>query len=165
MWIFWTGRTPCPQSSHFTFCQLHKILYDFRYRRNLLVGTPHPIVVSEAAIMPQRGSAWEEEETLHLLDAIDNVLPINPAECEQVRALHNVKYECHKHTTKTLMRVYGKLARTSEPTGSPNMPPAVSVGNVGYVVSAKLSQKSVGLTCRRRVGNVSGPMSATCDLS
>ncbi len=39
------------------------------------------------------------------------------------------------------------------------------VGNVGYVVSAKSSQKSVGLTCRRRVGDMSGPMLATCGLS
>ncbi len=39
------------------------------------------------------------------------------------------------------------------------------VGNVGYVVSAKSSQKSVGLTCRQRVGDMLGPMSATCGLS
>ncbi len=94
--------------------------------------------------MPQRGSAWEEEETLHLLDAIDDVLPINPAEWEQVRVLHNVQYEWHKRTTKTLMRVYGELARTSEPTGSPNMPPAVKLAK--KEVRERIKAKTDGTT-------------------
>ena len=77
--------------------------------------------------MPKRGGAWEEEETLNLLDAIDDVLPINPEEWEQVRALHNERYEWHRRTTKTLIRIFGELARTTEPTGSPNIPPAVKL--------------------------------------
>ena len=80
---------------------------------------------------------------MHLLDAIDDVLPINPAEWEQVRALHNVKYEWHKRTTKTLMRVYGKLAHTFEPTGSPNMPPAMKLAKE---VREKIKAKTDGTT-------------------
>ena len=81
----------------------------------------------EAVTMPKHGTAWEEDETLHLLDAIDEYLPINPEEWEQVKALHDQRYGSRRRTMKTLMRVYGELARTTEPTGNPNIPVVVKL--------------------------------------
>jgi len=93
--------------------------------------------------MPKRGNAWDEEETLYLLSAIDEFLPINPEEWEQVKALHDQRYASMRRTVKTLMRVFGELARTTEPTGSPRMPPTVKLAKE---VRERIRAKTDGTT-------------------
>ena len=60
--------------------------------------------------MPKRGNAWDEEETLYLLSAIDEFLPINPEEWEQVNALHDQRYALivdAAHRQDTHARLWG----------------------------------------------------------
>ena len=78
--------------------------------------------------MPKHGSVWEEKETLHLLYAIDEFLPINPEEWENVKNLHDLHYASMWRTTKTLMHIFGELACTTKLTGNPRIPVKMKLG-------------------------------------
>lgn len=75
--------------------------------------------------MPRRGPGWDEEEEMWLLDAIEEFTPINPAEWEQVKTTHDVRFSGKRRNVKSIIRKFTELARTAEPTGDPNIPPAV----------------------------------------
>ncbi len=84
---------------------------------------------------------------------------LGPAKCRHLR----VRPTCRKHVANMSQTSAAKLLLAHSLSKRwPTFVVVVLVGNVGYVVSAKSSQKSVWLTCWRRVGDMSGHMSATC---
>ena len=75
-----------------------------------------------------RGPNWTPEEQLHLMQMIEDTLPINPDDWLVVQSNHTKAYP--GRTIPALQRVFNDLARVTEPTGDPNIPPAVKMAKI-----------------------------------
>eukprot|EP00521_Asterionellopsis_glacialis_P008881 CAMPEP_0195285562 /NCGR_PEP_ID=MMETSP0707-20130614/3353_1 /TAXON_ID=33640 /ORGANISM="Asterionellopsis glacialis, Strain CCMP134" /LENGTH=179 /DNA_ID=CAMNT_0040345077 /DNA_START=141 /DNA_END=676 /DNA_ORIENTATION=+ len=73
----------------------------------------------------KRGQGYSIEETLSLLDILEQILPIGSDEWETVLREHHEKFSEQKRDVKSLKRKFGKLYCTQIPTGDPNCPPEV----------------------------------------
>ena len=73
--------------------------------------------------MGKRGPSWDDEEEDWLLDGLEHHLPINPTEWNTVLLHHQERYA--RRTLAAIQRRFNELARTTEPTGDPNIPPMV----------------------------------------
>ncbi len=76
-----------------------------------------------------RGKDWTQEEHLHLMDIMEEVLPINPDDWEAVQSRHEQVYP-YNRTVVLLQHVFNDLNHVTEPTGNPNIPPAVKRAKV-----------------------------------
>ena len=69
-----------------------------------------------------RGKNWTEEEQLHLLEVMEEIMPINPDEWEQVKLKHDAVFGSNGCPISSLQCVYANLTWVVEPTGNPNIP-------------------------------------------
>ena len=76
------------------------------------------------------------------MDIMEDVLPINLDDWEVVQRTHALTYPFSR-SVMTLQRVFNDLARVTEPTGDPNIPPAVKKAKV---LRHKLREKTEGTT-------------------
>ncbi len=68
------------------------------------------------------GKNWSEEEQMHLLEVMAEVIPINPDDWDRVKLKHDAAYAAFDRPVSSLLRQYGDLTRVVEPTGDPNIP-------------------------------------------
>ena len=73
--------------------------------------------------MGKRGPSWDDDEEDFLLNGLEEHLPINPTEWNTVLLHHQERYA--RRTLAAIQRRFNELARTTEPTGDPNIPPVV----------------------------------------
>jgi len=78
------------------------------------------------------------EETMGLLDVIQEILPIGPDEWEMVATKHCTKYPANLRDKDSLRRKFNKLAATKMPTGDPKCPDDVRYAKM---VSRKIEDK------------------------
>ena len=76
------------------------------------------------------------------MDIMEEILPINPDDWEAVQIRHEQAYP-YNRTVVSLQRVFNDLARVTEPTGDPNIPPAVKRAKV---LRHQLREKTDGTT-------------------
>ena len=76
------------------------------------------------------------------MDIMEEMLPINLDDWEVVQRTHTLTYP-YNRSVMTLQRVFNDLARVTEPTGDPNIPPAVKKAKV---LRHKLREKTEGTT-------------------
>lgn len=76
------------------------------------------------------------------MDIMEEVLPINPDDWELVQGKHKLAYP-YNRSVMTLQRVFNDLACVTEPTGDPNIPPAVKKAKI---LRHQLRKKTEGTT-------------------
>ena len=81
---------------------------------------------------------WSKAETDHLLSIIEDVLPISPADWEDIKVRHDAKFGIKQRTVSALQRKFTTLHRTKEPTGNPNIPsPVLSAKRIRNMIDKK----------------------------
>jgi hypothetical protein len=76
-------------------------------------------------VKPSGASNWSKPETDHLLSILENIVPFQPAEWEEVKVKFDVKFGKKKRAVKALQRRFTLLHRKKEPTGDSNIPSPV----------------------------------------
>ena len=83
-------------------------------------------------------SNWSKAETDHLLSIVEVVLPISPADWEDIKVRHDAKFGNKQRTVSALQRKFTTLHRTKEPTGNPNIPsPVLSAKRIRNMIDEK----------------------------
>ena len=72
-----------------------------------------------------RRISFRKAKVLHLLDIMEEILPLSAMEWERVADLHSEIYPANERTGKSLRRKYRLLAKTKIPTGDPSCPEEV----------------------------------------
>lgn len=75
--------------------------------------------------MPRRGASFATKEIEHLLDVMEEIVPIGPTEWDIVEAKHNALFEDKGRNKDTLKRKFQSLYLTRIPTGDPTCPPHI----------------------------------------
>ena len=75
--------------------------------------------------MARRGFKFTVVEIEHLLEAIEDVIPIGNPDWERIWQEHSARYPTKERTSESLKRKFQELARKKIPTGDPNCPPYV----------------------------------------
>jgi hypothetical protein len=84
----------------------------------------------------KRDFKFSVAELEHMLDIIDDIVPIGNPDWEKVWQEHSAAYSTMERTQESLKRKFQELVRKKNPTGDPNCPP--------YVCKAKrISRKIV----------------------
>jgi len=73
----------------------------------------------------KRGAKFTTAELEHLLDIVEEILPIGTSEWERVWERHDVDFQAKERTPESLKRKFQELARKKIPTGDPECPPYV----------------------------------------
>ena len=73
----------------------------------------------------KRGATYSREEVSTMLDIIADILPIGRMEWETVTTEHNAAWPTTTRDTSSLQRKFNDLAKSTMPTGDPNIPPHV----------------------------------------
>ena len=68
---------------------------------------------------------WSKAETDHLLTVLEAVLPLSPADWEEVKIRHDERFTSLQRPVSALMRKFTVLHRRKEPTGNPDIPSPV----------------------------------------
>ncbi len=71
--------------------------------------------------MPSGTSNWTKVETDYLLSVIEKIVPLNPADWDEVKTKFDAKYPKNNRAVSALQRKFQALHRTKEPTGDPNI--------------------------------------------
>ena len=71
-----------------------------------------------------RGQTFLQDEVMHLLKIVDEMLPIGPDKWQKVADTHFLTYGV-KRDTKSIRRKFADLYRKKEPSGDPNILPEV----------------------------------------
>ena len=69
---------------------------------------------------------YSPDEVAHLLEIVEEILPISGAEWELVERRHFAYHSDMQRSSDHLRKKFNELARTRIPTGDPNIPPGVS---------------------------------------
>ncbi len=69
---------------------------------------------------------YSSDEVAHLLEIVEEILPILGAEWELVERRHFAYHSDMQRSSDHLRKKFNELARTRIPTGDPNIPPGVS---------------------------------------
>mgnify|MGYP006142657583 CR=1 FL=1 len=75
--------------------------------------------------MARRGFKFTVSEIEHLLETIEDVIPIRNPDWERIWQEHSARYPTKERTSESLKRKFQELARKKIPTGDPNCPPYV----------------------------------------
>ena len=75
--------------------------------------------------MARRGFKFTVAEIEHLLETIEDVIPIGNPDWERIWQEHSARYPTKERTSESLKRKFQELARKKNPTGDPNCPPYV----------------------------------------
>jgi hypothetical protein len=75
--------------------------------------------------MARRGFKFTVAEIEHLLETIEDVIPIGNPDWERIWQEHSARYPTKERTSESLKRKFQELARKKIPTGDPNCPPYV----------------------------------------
>ena len=67
----------------------------------------------------KRGAKFTTAELEHLLDIVEEILPIGASEWERVWERHDVDFHAKERTPESLKRKFQELARKKIPTGDP----------------------------------------------
>lgn len=86
-------------------------------------------------------SNWSKVETEFFLTILEDVLPLSPADWEEVKALFDAKYSNKQRAVSALQRRFTTLHRTKEPTGNPNIPSTVSTAKM---IRSMIDEKTDG---------------------
>ena len=113
-----------------------------------LVPAANQAVAAPAASRRGQGSRtnrrnYTPNELNQLFDIVDELLPISGAEWEQVELRHGQAFSDLGRTSDQLRKKFHGLARTSVPTGDPNIPPEVRRAKS---IRSRIIQKSEGST-------------------
>jgi hypothetical protein len=83
-------------------------------------------------------SNWTAAEIEHLLSVIETIVPLNPADWDEVKAKFDVRYAKNNRALSALQRKFQALHRTKEPTGDPNIPsPVLSAQRIKRMIEDK----------------------------
>ncbi len=92
-------------------------------------------------VKPSGASNWSKPETDHLLLILEEIVPFQPAEWEEVKVEFDVKFGKKKHAVKALQQRFMMLHCTKEPTGDPHIPtqasPVLHVQNIKNMIDDK----------------------------
>ncbi len=91
----------------------------------------------------KRGLKFSTTELEHLLDAIEEFVPIGNPEWERVWNSHQTLYEEKERTVESLKRKFSEVARMKIPTGDPTCPPHIRRAKR---ISRKIVQATDGST-------------------
>ena len=72
--------------------------------------------------MPVRGLSFKKDETLSLLDLVEELLPVSPQEWDEVTNLHLQNWPDLERSKDTLKRRFQSLYLKRAPTGDPSIP-------------------------------------------
>ena len=75
--------------------------------------------------MARRGFKFTVSEIEHLLETIEDVIPIGNPDWERIWQEHSARYPTKERTSESLKRKFQELARKKNLTGDPNCPPYV----------------------------------------
>ena len=75
--------------------------------------------------MARRGFKFTVVEIEHLLETIEDVIPIGNPDWKRIWQEHSARYPTKERTSESLKRKFQELARKKIPTGDPNCPPYV----------------------------------------
>ena len=75
--------------------------------------------------MARRGFKFTVAEIEHLLETIEDVIPIGNPDWERIWQEHSARYPTKERTSESLKCKFQELARKKNPTGDPNCPPYV----------------------------------------
>jgi hypothetical protein len=64
-------------------------------------------------------------EIEHLLETVEDVIPIGNPDWERIWQEHSARYPTLERTADSLKRKFQELARKKVPTGDPNCPPYI----------------------------------------
>ena len=81
---------------------------------------------------PSRGQGFSQAKTMHLLDVIENILPVCQIEWDSVARDHEKAWPNERRNVQSLKRKFQILYRTKTPTGDPNSPPEVKRAKAIY---------------------------------
>ena len=81
--------------------------------------------ITSRIIMARRGFKFTVSEIEHLLETIEDVIPIGNPDWERIWQEHSARYPTKERTSESLKRKFQELARKKNPTGDPNCPPYV----------------------------------------
>jgi len=79
--------------------------------------------------MPRQAgtSNWTKGELEHLLSILEVILPLSPADWEEVKLRFDAKFSKNQRAVAALQRKFTSLHRTKEPTGNPDIPSPVRI--------------------------------------
>jgi len=81
---------------------------------------------------------YTEEETMYLLDLMEEYIPVGGTAWETIARLHNEIYSDFPRTRDSLKRLYQGLLRKKVPTGDPHCPPDVKKAKeIEQLIAAK----------------------------
>jgi len=75
--------------------------------------------------MARMGFKFTVVEIEHLLETIEDVIPIGNPDWERIGQEHSARYPTKERTSESLKRKFQELARKKNPTGDPNCPPYI----------------------------------------
>ena len=81
--------------------------------------------ITSRIVMARRGFKFTVSEIEHLLETIEDVIPIGNPDWERIWQEHSARYPTKERTSESLKRKFQELARKKIPTGDPNCPPYV----------------------------------------
>ena len=94
--------------------------------------------------MARRGFKFTVVEIEHLLETIEDVIPIGNPDWERIWQEHSARYPTKEWTSESLKRKFQQLARTKIPTGDPNCPPYVRHAKWIYYKIVQATNGSTG---------------------
>ena len=90
-------------------------------------------------VKPSGASNWTKPETDYLLDILEDLIPFQPEEWDEVKARFDARYAKKRRGIKAIKRRYEVLYRTKEPTGDPRIPsPVLHVQHVYNMINEKM---------------------------
>jgi hypothetical protein len=90
-------------------------------------------------VKPSGASNWSKPETDYLLDIVEDIIPFQPEEWNEVKARFDERYAKKRRGIKAIRRRYEFLHRTKEPTGDPRIPsPVLRAQNVKLMIDEKM---------------------------
>ena len=129
--------SPLPPATHCPPHATSPIPYAMMYHRQIQeISTFDPV-------MAPRGSSWQRDEMLHLLEVIEKILPLNPEDWDKVKYHFDKRYAANNRSVNAITNRFQSLYRTKEPTGSPNIPEEVRVAKQ---IRTMIIEKSDGTT-------------------
>jgi len=94
--------------------------------------------------MARRGFKFTVVEIEHLLETIEDIIPIGNPDWERIWQEHSARYPTKGRTSESLKRKFQQLARTKIPTGDPNCPPYVRDAKRIYYKIVQATDGSTG---------------------
>ena len=100
--------------------------------------------IASCIVMARRGFKFTVVEIEHLLETIEDVIPIGNPDWERIWQEHSARYPTKGRTSESLKRKFQQLARKKIPTGDPNCPPYVRDAKRIYYKIVQATDGSTG---------------------